>query len=130
MKVLITTSTGKLFLFTLFQDRGFKLFAENMIKLSLNKTKSTNLLARTRFSFFRFGFEYLFLGPKSQPEKFPGLSRNGPLARVTFVPARLHPASVPWLCYHQNYHNGTRFILIVAPERELYLGTQLCNCIM
>ena len=68
------------------------------------------------FLFFRFGFEYLFWA-----RKVTGISRNGPLSRATFVPARFYPASPLWLCYHQKYHTGARFMLNhVAPERELY----------
>ena len=36
-----------------------------MIKLLVNQKKWTGLLAGTLFSFFRFGFEYLFLAFKS-----------------------------------------------------------------
>ena len=44
------------------QDRGFNSFPSNMIKLSVNETKRSSLLALTR-ALFRF--EYLILGPKS-----------------------------------------------------------------
>lgn len=53
-----------------------------------------------------------------------------PLSRATFVQARLLPASLSWLFHHQKCHTGARFILFVAPERELYFGTQFCNCIL
>ena len=57
------------------QDRGFNSFASNMIKLSVNETKWSSLLARTcalilYISIWKFDFG---------PEKLPGLSRNGPL---------------------------------------------------
>ena len=59
------------------QDRGFNSFAFNMIKLSVNETKWSSLLARTRalilcILIWKFDFG---------PEKLPGLSRNGPQAR-------------------------------------------------
>ena len=59
------------------QDRGFNSFASNMIKLSVNETKWSSLLARTSalilyISIRKFDFE---------PEKLPGLSRNGPQSR-------------------------------------------------
>ena len=50
------------------QDGGFNSFASNVIKLSVNETNWSSLLARSRA--FRFG-----------PEKLPGLSRNGPQGR-------------------------------------------------
>ena len=49
-------------------DRGFNSFASYTIKPSVNGTKWSSLLARTRAAIFR-------------PEKLQGLSRNGPLAR-------------------------------------------------
>ena len=56
------------------KDRGFNSFVSNMIKLSVNETKWSSLLPRTRalilyISFWIFDFE---------PEKLPRLSRNGP----------------------------------------------------
>ena len=60
------------------QDRGFNSFASNMIKLSVNETKWSSLLARTRalilyISIWKFDFG---------PEMLPGLSRNGPQAPI------------------------------------------------
>ena len=57
------------------QGKGFNSFASNMIKLSVNETKWSCLLARTRalipyISIWKFDFG---------PETVPGLSRNGPL---------------------------------------------------
>ena len=70
-KVPIIDGPCKLFYI---KDRSFNSFASNMIKLSVNETKWSSLLARTRalilyISILRFDFG---------PEKLPGLSRNGP----------------------------------------------------
>ena len=46
----LTGRLGKLFLFT-HQERGFNCFADNMIKLSVNKTKWTSFLARNGVCF-------------------------------------------------------------------------------
>ena len=61
------------------QGRGFNSFASNMIKLSVNETKWSSLLARTRalilyISIWKFDFG---------PEKLPGLSRNGPQVKFS-----------------------------------------------
>ena len=60
------------------QGSGFNSFSSSMIKLSVNETQWSSLLARTRalilyISIWKFDF-----GPK----KLPGLSRNGPQALV------------------------------------------------
>ena len=59
------------------QDRGFNSFASNMIKLSVNETKWSSLLAKTRDRILYILIRKFDFGP----EKLPGLSRNGPLAR-------------------------------------------------
>ena len=56
------------------QEGGFNSFASNRIKLSVNETEWSSLLARTRarilyISIWKFDFG---------PERLPGLSRNGP----------------------------------------------------
>ena len=60
----------------LIKDRGFNSFTSNMIKLSVNETKWSSLLARTRALFYISIWIFDF-----GPEKLPGLSRNGPLNR-------------------------------------------------
>ena len=57
-----------------FKDRGFNSFASNMIKLSVNETKWSSLLAWTRGLILYISIWILDFGP----EKSPGLSRNGP----------------------------------------------------
>ena len=64
------------------QDRGFSSFASNMIKLSVNETKWSSLLARTRalilyISIWNFDFG---------PETLRGLSRNGPQGFLILSP--------------------------------------------
>ena len=59
------------------QDRGFNSFASNMIKLSVNETKWSSLLAWTRAFVLYISIWIFDFGP----EKLPGLSRNGPQAR-------------------------------------------------
>ena len=64
------------------QGRGFSSFASNMIKLSVNETKWSSLLARTRalilyISIWKFDFG---------PETLPGLSRNGPRGFLILFP--------------------------------------------
>ena len=64
------------------QGRGFSSFASNMIKLSVNETKWSSLLARTRalilyISIWKFDFG---------PETLPGLSRNGPQGFLILSP--------------------------------------------
>ena len=59
-----------------FKDRGFNSFASNMIKLSVNETKWSSLLAWTRGLILYISIWILDFGP----EKLPGLSRNGPQA--------------------------------------------------
>ena len=61
------------------QGRGFNSFASSMIKLSVNETKWSSLLARTcalilDISIWKFDFG---------PEKLPGLSRNGPQVKFS-----------------------------------------------
>ena len=63
------------------QGSGFNSFSSSMIKLSVNETQWSSLLARTRalilyISIWKFDFG---------PEKLPGLSRNGPLALYLFL---------------------------------------------
>ena len=57
-------------------DRGFNSFASYMIKLSVNETKWSSLLARTLALILSILIWIFDFGP----EKLPGLSRNGPLA--------------------------------------------------
>ena len=59
------------------QDRGFNSFASNMIKLSVNETKWSSLLARTYALILYISIWIFDVGP----EKLPWLSRNGPLDR-------------------------------------------------
>ena len=47
------------------QDRGFNSFVSNMIKLLVNETKWSSLLARTRALTPYISIEYLISGPKS-----------------------------------------------------------------
>ena len=56
------------------QDRGFNSLASNMIKLSVNETKRSSLLARTR----AFILDISILTFDFRPEKLPGLSRDRP----------------------------------------------------
>ena len=56
------------------KDRGFNSFASNMIKLSVNETKWSSLLARTGALILYILIWIFDFGP----EKLPGLSRNGP----------------------------------------------------
>ena len=59
------------------QDKGFNRLASNKINLSVNEIKWSSLLARTHaFSLF-ISLWILDFGP----DKLPGVSRNGPLAR-------------------------------------------------
>ena len=55
------------------KDRGFNSFASNMIKLSVNETKWSSLLARTRTLILYISIWIFDFGP----EKLLGLSRNG-----------------------------------------------------
>ena len=57
------------------KDRGFTSFASKMIKPSVNETKLSSLLARTRVLILYISIWKFDIGP----EKLPGLSRNGPL---------------------------------------------------
>ena len=63
--------------FVYMQDRSFKNFACNMIKLSVKETKWSSLLTRTRALIFCFSVWKFDFGP----EKLPELSRSGPLPR-------------------------------------------------
>ena len=65
------------------QDRDFSSFASNMMKLSVNETKWSSLLARNRVLILYISIWIFDFGP----EKLPGLSRNGPLA-VTLIGCR------------------------------------------
>ena len=56
------------------KDRGFNSFASNVIKLSVNETKWSCLLARTRALILYISIWIFDFGPL----KLPGLSRNGP----------------------------------------------------
>ena len=53
----------------------FSSWASNMIKLSVNKTKCSSLLARALAFILYISIRMFDFGP----EKLPGLSRNGPL---------------------------------------------------
>ena len=57
------------------KDRGFNSFASNMIKLSVNETKWSSLLARTGALILYISIWIFDFGPV----KLPGLSRNWPL---------------------------------------------------
>ena len=71
------------------KDRGFNSFASNVIKLSVNETKWSCLLARTRALILYISIWIFDFGPV----KLPGLWRNGPqglsLAPRSRVLARL-----------------------------------------
>ena len=74
------------------QDRGFKSLASNMIKLPVNETKWSSLLARIRalilhISIWKFDFG---------PETLPGLSRNGPQGPVARSMVSVNQRLVPW----------------------------------
>ena len=58
------------------QGRSFNSFASNMIKLSVNETKWSSLLARAHALIPYISIWKFDVGP----ETVPGLSRNGPLA--------------------------------------------------
>ena len=75
------------------QGRGFSSFASNMIKLSVNETEWSSLLARTRalilyISIWKFDYG---------PETLSGLSRNGSLGLNVFVRGIIEQG-VPNLC--------------------------------
>ena len=57
------------------QDRGFNSLASDMIKLSVNETNCSSLLART----LAFIFDISILIFDFGPEKLPGRSINRPL---------------------------------------------------
>ena len=73
-KVPIINGPGKLPPFTL-KIEVFNSFVSNVIKLSVNETKWSSLLARTRALILYISIWIFDFGP----EKLPGLSRNGPL---------------------------------------------------
>ena len=56
------------------QEGGFNSFASNRIKLSVNETEWSSLLARTRARILYISIWKFDIGP----ERLPGLSRNGP----------------------------------------------------
>ena len=56
------------------QGRGFNSFASNMIKISVNETEWSSLLARTRVLILYISIRKFDFGP----ETLLGLSRNGP----------------------------------------------------
>ena len=66
------------------QDGGFNSFASNVIKLSVNETKWSSLLARTRALILFISIWIFDFGP----EKLPGLSSNGPLVRFSVCQLR------------------------------------------
>ena len=82
-KVPIINGPGKLASFYI-KDRGFNSFASNTIKLSVNETKWSSLLARTRALILYISIWIFDFGPA----KLPGLSRNGPQDRA-FIERRM-----------------------------------------
>ena len=96
------------------QGRGFNSFASNMIKISVNETEWSSLLARTRvlilyISIWKFDFG---------PETLPGLSRNGPLATsisneyiaVRYLQKQQMLKVLTLHCKHKMIFNGLRKI--------------------
>ena len=81
------------------QDRGFNSFASYMIKLSVNETKWSSLLARSLALIFYISIWIFNFGP----EELPGLSRNGSLVTVKYTRSPLRGAhkihSIPWMLY-------------------------------
>ena len=73
-KVPIINGPVKLLLFTCKVEVSVS-FASNMIKLSVNETEWSSLLARTRANILYISIWKFDFGP----ETLPGLSRNGPL---------------------------------------------------
>ena len=85
------------------QDRSFNSFASNMIKLSVNETKWSILLARTRaLIFFLFRFEYLISGPKS----YRDFGETGPSCSRIFLPA-WRDADMSFVFVHMAYKKLT-----------------------
>ena len=80
------------------QDRGFNRFASNMIKLSVNETKWSTLLARTCALILHTSIWLFDFGP----EKLPGLSRNGPLDLKQYY--LVHTASKPKWHSNETFH--------------------------
>ena len=64
------------------QDKGFNSFISNMTNLSVNETKWSSLLARTRALILYISIWMCVFGP----EKLPGLSRKRPLGRIKWNP--------------------------------------------
>ena len=78
------------------QDKGFNSFISNMTNLlSVNETKWSSLLARTRALILYISIWMCVFGP----EKLPGLWRNGPLGRIkrkqTPIPQKRQAARRP-----------------------------------
>ena len=103
LKVPTITSTERaerVLLFTLFQDRGFKRrFAETWWNYHLTKRNELVCWLWTAFVFFRFGFEYLFLGRKGYRDfekraPVQGNFRTGPTSpfRSSFTIRNIIPA--------------------------------------
>ena len=71
------------------QDRSFNSFASNMIKLSVNETKWSILLARTSALFLLFRFGYLISCPKS----YRDFGETDPRPQVAFSPLTFNSPS-------------------------------------
>ena len=80
-KVPIINGPGKLSPFTLKIEVSIVLHLLNMIKLSVNETKWSCLLARTRALILYISIWIFDFGPV----KLPGLARNGPLNSNGFI---------------------------------------------
>ena len=96
------------------QDRSFNSFASNMIKLSVNETKWSILLARTRALIFFISIWIFDFGP----EKLSGLWRNGP----QLLPYFFCPHGVMQICplYACIWHtrNWRRHAITVKSSRD------------
>ena len=126
LKVPTITSTGKVLSFTLFQDRGFKRFAEHE-KTQYHLTKQNGLVCwlGTAFVFFRFWFKYLFLcrkGYRDFEKRAPvqGNFRTGPTSpRLPFV--ALSPSEISyrrvWYAILQLHHVNEELQLISVWNR-------------
>ena len=81
------------------QDRSFNSFASNMIKLSVNETKWSILLARTgALIFFYFDLNIWFRARKV----IGTLEKRAPAAPVFFLPA-WRDADMSFVCVHMAY---------------------------
>ena len=117
------------------QDRGFNSFASNMIKLWVNETKWSSLLARILALILYISMSIFDVGP----EKLPGLSRNGPQVHI-FPPFRSVCTNLPlrlpvalflfdfWLaCLLLSVNQSDRCSLIIKKQVLLVIAS-FGNC--